>query len=424
MVEETGQSAAGSVCTSAVFRVPAEYATVSAALAAAAPVQGTVIVDGGTFHESGTLSVAPGVSLEGRGAETVLESDGTVISCADGAVRIASLSIRQCAQAGSDTCFGIELRGKTLVESCLISARCGAKNACGVLARGSAATPTLRSCTVHDCGNAGVILASGARVTLVESDVRACAGCGVLVLASCVLDAQGGGVTGCAEGALSIAGRAAASLTGCELSANGGASGVASVSAKALGRLAMKECTVRGASGMGVQLADGAEGKLVSCQLLGCGKAGVAAKAAGRLQVTNCEIAEGAAAGIMLLGSSTPAEPGGAPPQQLLKGNLVRANAKAGVQISAGAQPIVDTNRILDGHGAGVYVFSGARPVLIDNVVKGSNGPAIKVEEAAPRVERNTCCGGADVRACPHSCARALCACASLGLMCTAFRVH
>ena len=99
----------------------------------------------------------------------------------------------------------------------------------------------------------------------------------------------------------------------------------------------------------------------------------------------------------MLLGASTPAEPGGAPPQQLLKGNLIRANAKAGVQISAGAQPIIDTNRIFDGHGAGVYVFSGARPVLIDNVVKGSNGLAIKIEEPAPRVERNTCCSGADV---------------------------
>ena len=285
MVEETGQSAAG---TSAVFRVPADYPTVSAALAAAAPVKGTVIVDGGTFRESGTLLVAPGVSLEGKGAETVLESDGTVIACADGAMRIATLSIRQCAQSGSDTCFGIELRGKTLVESCHISARCSAKNACGVLARGSAAMPTLRGCTLHDCGGAGVILASGARVTLVESEVRDCAGCGVLVLAGGVLDAQGGGVTGCAEGALSIAGRAAASLTGCELSANGGASGVASISAKALGRLAMKECTVRGASGMGVQLADGAEGKLVSCKLLGCGKAGVAAKSAGRLQTTNC----------------------------------------------------------------------------------------------------------------------------------------
>ena len=381
------------------FRVPAEYTTIAAALLAAAPVQGTVLVDSGTYRESGTLKLAAGVTLEGSGAaSTVIESDGTVLACADGAVKIANIALRQTAAEAAEPCFGIELRGKTLVDSCRISALCRAKNACGVLARGAAAAPTLQGCTVHACGHAGLLLATGARVTLVQSDVRECAGSGILLLANCVVDAQGCTLSGCAEGALVVAGRAAATLSGCALSANGGANAVASVAAKAGGRLVMRESSVVDGSGVGVQLADGAEANLTNTKLLRSAKAGLAAKAAGRMQVTNCEVAEGGAAGVMLLGAPTPAQPGGAPPPQIFKGNTIRANLKAGVQISDGASPIIDTNRLVDGKGAGVYVFGGGRPTIVDNVVQGSAGPGIKVDDSAPRIERNTCCAGADVR--------------------------
>jgi hypothetical protein len=395
MVEETGSSA--------VFRVPSSYATIGAALAAATPAQGTVLVDAGTYREACTLKVAAGVTLEGSGLSTIIESDATVVACADGAVRVANLTIRQCAEESAEPRFGIEVRGKTLLDNCHISALCRTKNACALLARGTAAAPTVRGCVVQDSGQAGVLLASGARASLIESDVRNCGSSGVLVLANCVLDVQGGHVSGCTDGALAVAGRAAATLSGCELSGNGGAT----VSAKAFGRLVMKQCTVRDASGIGVQLADGAEGNIANCKLLGCAKAAVAAKAAGRLQISSCEIADGAAAGIMLLGASTPAQPGGAPPSQIVKGNIIRANAKAGVQISADACPTIDSNRIIDGKGAGVHVFGGARPVLVDNLVQRSLGPAIRVENAAPRIERNSCCSGADVRT-PRKCLRPL----------------
>ena len=82
------------------------------------------------------------------------------------------------------------------------------------------------------------------------------------------------------------------------------------------------------------------------------------------MQISNCEIAEGEAAGVMLLGTPTPAQPGGAPPPQLLKACVIRSNAKAGVQVSAGACPSVEGNQILDGKGMGIYVFNGARPTL------------------------------------------------------------
>ena len=137
--------------SSAIFRVPADFATISAALNAAAPVQGTVLVEAGTYRENAPLKVASGVTLEGAGAtSTILESDGTVLACADGAVKVANLSVRQAAADGTEPCFGVEVRGKTLFESCQISARCPAKNACGVLARGAAAGPQLRACVVHD----------------------------------------------------------------------------------------------------------------------------------------------------------------------------------------------------------------------------------------------------------------------------------
>ena len=48
----------------AMFRVPSDYPTITAALAAAAPAQGTVVVAAGTYKEPGTLKLASGVSLE------------------------------------------------------------------------------------------------------------------------------------------------------------------------------------------------------------------------------------------------------------------------------------------------------------------------------------------------------------------------
>ena len=77
-------------------------------------MQGTVLVEAGSFRESGTLKVGAGVTLEGSGASTILESDATVVACADGAVRVANLTIRQCADSSSEPRFGMELRGKTI----------------------------------------------------------------------------------------------------------------------------------------------------------------------------------------------------------------------------------------------------------------------------------------------------------------------
>lgn len=339
-----------------IFRVPSEHASVSAALEAAAAVRGTVLVAAGLFREA-TLKVGPGVSLEGSGEATVLESEvHTVLACADGAERIANLVIRQTAADSAEPTFGIELRGKTVVEQCEISASSRAKNSAGVLARGGAAAPTLRGCTVHSCGQSGVLLATGARATLLQCAVRTCGGSAALVLSGCVLDVQGGVLLGCAEHAICVVGRAAAVLASCELRSNGGAAGLATVSVKAAGgasgRLSMRECKVGEASGMGVQLSDGAEAAICNCTIRGSAKAGVAAKAAGKVQLLDNDISEGGAAGIMVL------QPGEA---ATIKGNTLRANAKAGVQVSAGASPVLHSNKILDGLGPGIFIFGGGQ---------------------------------------------------------------
>ena len=83
--------------SSPTFRVPADHSTVSAALAAAAPVDGTVSLAPGIYREAATVKVAAGVTLVGSGAaDTIIESDAhTTLACADGAVKVADLCIRQ-----------------------------------------------------------------------------------------------------------------------------------------------------------------------------------------------------------------------------------------------------------------------------------------------------------------------------------------
>ena len=83
------------------LRVPADYPSIAAALAAAASVGGTVSLAPGIYREQATVRVPAGVTLEGSGAaDTIIESDAhTTLSCADGAVRIADICIRQVSQA-------------------------------------------------------------------------------------------------------------------------------------------------------------------------------------------------------------------------------------------------------------------------------------------------------------------------------------
>ena len=334
---------------------------------------------------------------------TIIDSDAaTTVTCAEGAVRVSNLTIRQQAEDASAPCFAIEVRGRTEIVACHVTARCRVKNSSGVLARGAAAAAILYDCAVRDCGHAGLLLASGARATLMRTEVRCCMGIGIVALAGCVLDAQGGCIVDCDEGAVAVLGRAAVSLSSVKLASNGGAAGAATVSVRGGGRISLKECEVRDARGMGVQLADGAEGSLSGCSILGSAKAGISDKKTGLIQISGFEISNGRAAGIMLLqpstgGSATNQDGTAQPPLQVLKGNTIRANAKAGVQISAGASPIVEQNRIVDGAGAGLYVFGGSRPTITGNVVQGNGGPALKVEDSAPSVEQNTFCLGADV---------------------------
>lgn len=252
----------------------------------------------------------------------------------------------QLSDGAAEPAFGIELRGRTSIDACAISARCRAKNSAGVLARGAAASPTLHACTIRGCGHAGVLLAAGARATLSRCDVADCAAAGCLALAGCLLTVSGGSVTGSAEHAVAVAAKGAASLTACSLKGNGGPSGVATVSIKAGGRVAMREVHVLEARGMGVQLADGAEAELASCVLTGCAKAGLAAKAVGSLRMEKCTVSEGQAVGVMILQPSAGAV--------LVKDNTFVGNAKAAIQLSAGANPLIESNKILDGLGAGM----------------------------------------------------------------------
>ena len=82
---------------SPTLRVPADYPSIAAALAAAAPLGGTVLLAPGLYHEPSTIKVPSGVTLSGSGAaDTIIESDAhTTIACADGAVRVSDICIRQ-----------------------------------------------------------------------------------------------------------------------------------------------------------------------------------------------------------------------------------------------------------------------------------------------------------------------------------------
>jgi hypothetical protein len=144
--------------------VPSEaHPTLGSALAAVAASSAsatTIRLAAGVYRE-GTLHLCRGVSLVGAGSDTVLESEGTVLVC-DGAALVSDISVRQVGGDASAV-YGIEVRsGSLLVERCDVAASCGAKLAAAVLARGAAVTLRLRECKLHDCGGAGLLLASKA----------------------------------------------------------------------------------------------------------------------------------------------------------------------------------------------------------------------------------------------------------------------
>ena len=147
------------------LRVPSEaHPTLGSALAAVAASSAsatTIRLAAGVYRE-GTLHLCRGVSLVGAGSDTVLESEGTVLVC-DGAALVSDLSVRQVGGDASGAAYGIEVRsGSLLLERCDVAASCGAKLAAAVLARGAAVALRLRECKLHDCGGAGLLLASKA----------------------------------------------------------------------------------------------------------------------------------------------------------------------------------------------------------------------------------------------------------------------
>ena len=379
-----------------VLHVPsAEHPTIGSALQALAATEagGTVRVAAGVYRE-GTLLVSRGASLVGAGPDTVLEGDATVLVC-DGAVLLSDMSVRQLSVDHPSAAYGIELRGgSTRVERCRVSAACRTKLAAGILARGATAAPHLLECCVHDCGGAGVLLASKAQADARQTEVRDCRGCGAVATPGTELRMQECTLRACAESALVVGGRAFVehgTIDGC-----GGASGVASVVIKGGGSLRMSHSRVERSCGMGVQLGEGADAVLTQNELIGCAKASVAARGAGRLLLEDCVIGEGAAAGVMLMGRGA---------DTLVRGNTVRGCAKAGIQISDGACPSVERNTVCDGGGVGIYVFGGARGIIDGNAVRGSSGVGIKVEDSAPVVRSNTVSEGADAGVMVSGCA-------------------
>ena len=378
---------------SPTLRVPSDHQSIAAALLAASRAGGgTVVVASGTFHEATTLRLEAGVSLVGSGEDTLIEAEAhTVIACAEGSVRLADLSVRQTGTAAAKApAFGVEVRGaSTLLERCRVSASFVHAKAASVVVHGSAASPTLRECTLHDGGGAGLLLASGARASLSACHLRDCAGVGAVVLASCALTASGGRISGCRDGGLALHPRAAASLSEVELADNGGSGGVPTALVRGgATSLTMRDCAVLDAKGVGVQVGEGGELELSACRLLRSAKAAVAARAPGRLSVESCTLSDGGAAGVMLLQPGGPAR---------LRGNTLSGNAKAAIQVSAGAAPLIEGNTLRDGLGPGVYFLEGGCGSALRNVICGQAGAGIKIENSAPTLERNTVSSGADV---------------------------
>ena len=163
-------------CAQPTLLVPSEahptLGSALAALAASSASATTIRLAAGVYREEGPLHLCRGVSLVGAGRDTVLESEGTVLVC-DGAALVSDISVRQVGGDASVAAYGIEVRsGSLLVERCDVAASCGAKLAAAVLARGAAVTLRLRECKLHDCGGAGLLLASKANAEVQQTVSR------------------------------------------------------------------------------------------------------------------------------------------------------------------------------------------------------------------------------------------------------------
>ena len=162
-------------CAQPTLLVPSEahptLGSALAALAASSASATTIRLAAGVYREEGPLHLCRGVSLVGAGRDTVLESEGTVLVC-DGAALVSDISVRQVGGDASVAAYGIEVLSSLLVERCDVAASCGAKLAAAVLARGAAVTLRLRECKLHDCGGAGLLLASKANAEVQQTVSR------------------------------------------------------------------------------------------------------------------------------------------------------------------------------------------------------------------------------------------------------------
>ena len=88
---------------------------------------------------------------------------------------------------------------------------------------------------------------------------------------------------------------------------------------------------------------------------------------------------------------------------QQIRDNTIREQSKAAIQVSDGAAPTIEANRLLSNGGGGLYFFGGAGGHVTRNLIDGSGGAGIRIEHSSPALERNTVCAGAGAGTSAHT---------------------
>ncbi len=317
----------------------ADFATITAALAAAEPAQ-RIVIQPGRYAESLTLEQPVSLIGEGLAGEVLIESsDAACLTILSDQVNVHNLTLVARKVAPAEPFFAVAVaHGSAVIEQCTITSE---SLACLSL-HGSTTAALVRGCTIRNGAAAGIDIYDGAQGTVEDCQIFGNTRAGIEisnaanpVIRRCKIQhglASGIFVT---ENGLGV-------IEDCEILANGGAGVAVSFG----GNPIIRHSTISSNSGAGVFVYKQGLGTIEHCTIAGNQAAGVEIKEGGDPTVRRCEIHSGWFSGIYAhayaLGRVT--------------GCQIYANTDANVTIAEHSAIVLRECQIYDGKAEGVWV--------------------------------------------------------------------
>jgi F-box protein 11 len=351
------------------------HRTIREAIQAAAPGE-EVHIRPGTYREGIVLDRDVRLIGDGPVDRIIIEhGDAECLLAKADTGLVRGLTLRGIAAQQAKKFFAVHVaRGAVVIEDCDITSD---SLACVAVA-GSAATPTIRNCRIHDGQDSGVFVLQQGKGTIESCDIFRNKQAGIVitdaadpVVRNCQLRDSRDGV------GVRVFRQGKGTLEGCDVSGNQ----LAGIQVREGGDPTVRNCRVHGTrEGSGIYVYKQGKGTIEYCDIFANKLSGIEIKQGGNPTVRKCQVhdsKESCGVYVWEQGKGT------------LDGCDIFANKLAGVGINQGGDPTLRNCRIHDGQETGVFVLEHGKGTIDSCSIFANKLAGVAITQGGDPVVRN-----------------------------------